>query len=62
MSDLRCHIAISPDGFVAGPNQSEEEPLGEGGERLHEWMAPLAAWRGSTGRGEREHRDLRAVA
>jgi hypothetical protein len=34
MSDLRCHIAISPDGFVAGPNQSEEDPLGEGGERL----------------------------
>jgi dihydrofolate reductase len=45
MSKLRCHISISLDGFVAGPNQSEESPLGEGGERLHEWVVPLAAWR-----------------
>ena len=30
MSKLRCHISISLDGFVAGPNQSEENPLGEG--------------------------------
>ena len=36
MSKLRCHISISLDGFVAGPNQSEENPLGEGGERLHD--------------------------
>src|SRR4051812_23099209 len=45
MSRLRCHISISLDGFVAGPNQSEENPLGEGGERLHDWVVPLAAWR-----------------
>ena len=45
MSKLRCHISISADGFVAGPNQSEENPLGEGGERLHDWIVPLAAWR-----------------
>jgi dihydrofolate reductase len=44
MSKLRCHISISLDGFVAGPNQSEENPLGEGGERLHEWVAALGAW------------------
>jgi hypothetical protein len=31
MSKLRCHISISADGFVAGPNQSEENPLGEVG-------------------------------
>ena len=37
MSKLRCHIAISLDGFLAGPNQSEENPLGEGGEWLREW-------------------------
>jgi hypothetical protein len=49
MSRLRCHISISLDGFVAGPNQSEENPLGEGGERLHDWMVPLAAWRQSHG-------------
>jgi dihydrofolate reductase len=50
MSKLRCHIAISADGFVAGPNQSEENPIGEGGERLHGWMLALAAWRESHGR------------
>ena len=43
MSRLRCDISISLDGFVAGPNQSEENPLGEGGERLHDWVVPLAA-------------------
>jgi dihydrofolate reductase len=36
---------MSLDGFVAGPNQSEESPLGEGGMQLHEWAFALAAWR-----------------
>jgi dihydrofolate reductase len=45
MSKLRCHISISLDGYVAGPNQSEENPLGEGGERLHDWVVALAGWR-----------------
>ena len=45
MSKLRCHISISLDGFVAGPNQSEKNPLGDGGERLHNWVFSLAAWR-----------------
>jgi len=45
MSRLRCHISISADGFVAGPNQTDENPLGQGGERLHEWVVSLAAWR-----------------
>src|SRR6202022_3101233 len=49
MSKLRCHISISLDGFVAGPNQSEENPIGERGERLHEWAVSLAAWRESHG-------------
>jgi dihydrofolate reductase len=49
MSKLRCHISVSLDGFVAGPNQSAENPLGEGGERLHEWVIQLAAWRESHG-------------
>jgi dihydrofolate reductase len=50
MSRLRCHISISLDGFVAGPNQSEQNPLGEGGERLHDWVVQLAAWREAHGR------------
>ncbi|TDU82402.1 dihydrofolate reductase [Kribbella voronezhensis] len=45
MSKLRCHISISLDGYVAGPNQSMENPLGEGGEQLHDWVVPLASWR-----------------
>jgi dihydrofolate reductase len=36
---------MSLDGFVAGPNQSKEQPLGEGGMQLHEWIFGLAAWR-----------------
>ncbi|MDX6583799.1 MAG: hypothetical protein QOI10_2983 [Solirubrobacterales bacterium] len=50
MSKLRCDISISVDGFVAGPNQSQENPLGEGGERLHDWVVPLAAWRQAHGK------------
>src|SRR6266516_917368 len=49
MSKLRCHISISLDGLVAGPSRSEESPLGEGGERLHDWVVSLAAWRQSHG-------------
>jgi dihydrofolate reductase len=45
MSKFRCDISISADGFVAGPNQSDENPLGEGGEQLHDWVVSLAAWR-----------------
>ncbi|MDQ0013123.1 dihydrofolate reductase [Variovorax boronicumulans] len=36
---------MSLDGFVAGPNQSLKEPLGTGGEQLHEWVFNLEAWR-----------------
>jgi dihydrofolate reductase len=45
MSKVRVHISVSADGYVAGPNQSLENPLGEGGEGLHEWVVALRAWR-----------------
>ena len=45
VAKLRFQISVSVDGFVAGPNPSEEEPLGEGGEQLHEWVLKLEAWR-----------------
>ena len=45
MSRLRLKIAMSLDGFVAGPSQSVENPLGVGGMRLHEWAFALAAFR-----------------
>jgi len=45
MSNLKLNIAMSLDGFVAGPEQSEENPLGIGGERLHDWLVPLRVFR-----------------
>ena len=45
MSKLRLKISMSLDGFVAGPNQSVENPLGIGGMRLHEWAFALEKWR-----------------
>ncbi|MGH3579414.1 MAG: hypothetical protein ACRDU0_17900, partial [Mycobacterium sp.] len=37
MTTITCHMSISLDGFVAGPRQSREAPVGVGGHRLHEW-------------------------
>jgi dihydrofolate reductase len=45
MSKVTCNISVSLDGFAAGPNQSVDNPLGEGGERLHEWALGSEAWR-----------------
>jgi dihydrofolate reductase len=45
LSSVTCHISISLDGFAAGPRQSIENPLGEGGERLHDWVVVTASWR-----------------
>ena len=49
MSKVRVHISTSLDGYVAGPNQSQEEPLGEGGEALHDWLVVLKSWREAQG-------------
>ncbi|KRC62155.1 5-amino-6-(5-phosphoribosylamino)uracil reductase [Agromyces sp. Root81] len=35
---VTANLSISLDGFVAGPNQTRTDPLGEGGEDLHRWM------------------------
>lgn len=45
MGKVICHQTISLDGFSAGPNQSLENPLGEGAMRIHEWMFETAAFR-----------------
>jgi dihydrofolate reductase len=50
MSQVTCQISVSLDGYVAGPDQSLENPLGKGGERLHEWALATQAWRGQHGR------------
>lgn len=51
MGAVTCHISISLDGFVAGPHQSLENPLGVGGMRLHEWVFETASWREQHGSG-----------
>jgi dihydrofolate reductase len=45
MAKLTLDISMSLDGFIAGPNRTVEQPLGEGGEQLHEWILGLASWR-----------------
>jgi dihydrofolate reductase len=50
---LILDITTSVDGFVAGPNPSLEDPLGEGGEALHEWVIATQAWQREHGRPER---------
>jgi dihydrofolate reductase len=45
MAKLTLDLTMSLDGFIAGPNQTVEQPLGVGGERLHEWIYGLATFR-----------------
>jgi dihydrofolate reductase len=49
MSKLILEITMSLDGFVAGPDQSLDDPLGKGGEALHDWVFATRAWRESHG-------------
>ena len=46
---FRFTITMSLDGYVAGPNQSEQHPLGIGGENLHRWLTSLAVFQGMHG-------------
>ncbi|HEU4723724.1 MAG TPA: dihydrofolate reductase family protein [Candidatus Eisenbacteria bacterium] len=62
MSKLRLKISMSLDGFVAGPSQSVENPLGIGGMRVHEWVVVLKAWRAEHGmEGGEENESSRVV-
>jgi len=45
MSSVTCQMSMSLDGYVAGPNQSMDHPIGEGGMGLHGWALATAAWR-----------------
>jgi dihydrofolate reductase len=45
MGKVTLDMSISLDGFIAGPNDSVGNPLGDGGERLHQWVYELASWR-----------------
>jgi dihydrofolate reductase len=49
MSQVTSQLSISLDGFVAGPNQGRKHPLGEGGQRVHQWVYPTQSWRRQQG-------------
>ena len=49
MSKVFFEISMSLDGFVAGPNPRFDEPLGDGGEQLHEWVFEQDSWREAHG-------------
>jgi dihydrofolate reductase len=60
MSKVQFDVAISLDGYLAGPNPRFEEPLGDGGEKVHEWMLRTATWareHGGGGEGGATDRD-----
>ena len=52
MGKVKFSIAMSLDGFLAGPDPRFEEPLGDGGERLHEWMLQTTSFQEAHGGGE----------
>jgi dihydrofolate reductase len=49
MTKVIVDISVSLDGFIAGPNPTREAPLGENGEKLHEWVVVTKGWRESHG-------------
>jgi dihydrofolate reductase len=50
MANLTLDISMSLDGFIAGPDQTLDEPLGKGGEQLHEWAFTTKTFRDTHGR------------
>jgi hypothetical protein len=62
MLTTTSHISISLDGFVAGPNQSLDDPIGEDGMRLHEWLFATSSWhRQRGGHGGEQNADAEVV-
>jgi dihydrofolate reductase len=62
VAKLILDISVSLDGFVAGPDQTLDEPLGRGGEHLHEWAFATRAFRESHGRdGGEDNADSQLV-
>jgi dihydrofolate reductase len=49
MTRLKLDISTSLDGYIAGPDASLQDPLGKGGERLHEWVVGLEGFRKAHG-------------
>jgi dihydrofolate reductase len=63
MANVIFDISMSLDGFVAGPDATLEEPLGKGGEQLHEWVVATKDWRESHGlEGGEQNADSQVMA
>lgn len=63
MNELKLDISVSIDGYVAGPDPTLDDPLGQGGEGLHEWVFAARAWREAHGQeGGEEGADSDVVA
>lgn len=45
MSNVIVGIGMSVDGFIAGPNSSPQNALGDNGQQIHQWMYELESWR-----------------
>jgi dihydrofolate reductase len=62
MPKVTSDMSMSLDGFITGPNDDVERPLGEGGERLHQWIFGLASWRERHGlAGGKTNRDAEVI-
>jgi dihydrofolate reductase len=62
MPKVTSDMSMSLDGFITGPNDDVERPLGDGGERLHQWVFELASWRERHGlAGGKSNRDAEVL-
>ncbi|MFJ8671115.1 dihydrofolate reductase family protein [Streptomyces sp. NPDC093589] len=62
MAQVFAEISMSLDGYIAGPDDGVDNPLGDHGERLHEWVYGLASWRAPHGlTGGEQNRDAEVV-
>lgn len=62
MARVTSDLSMSLDGFITGPNDDVSRPLGEGGERLHQWVYELASWRERHGlAGGKTNRDAEVL-
>ena len=62
VSKLKVSLSMSLDGYVAGPHQSQQDPLGSGGMALHQWFFPLKSFREMNGQQGGEVNASDAVA
>src|SRR3954447_8220615 len=63
MSKLIADLSMSLDGFVAGPDPSQQDPLGIGGMELHQWALKAMSWQQEHGHeGGEDNADSKLIA